>query len=146
MGTNITHEPSIIISNYEQVTANTVVTISFANTNNLPADLRNTLSVEVKYYRVGDTTEDQMYSFNMYEPTEAITDATTAPITPVLPTSLVITYPGQNVVNEPTTFQIDLTPTVPIALSDYIVVQFPKNGVRDEYSRFNVSCIECSKV
>jgi hypothetical protein len=80
----------------------------------------------------------------MYEPTEAITDATT-PLVTLIPTTIVLNYPGQTIVNEPTTFQIDLTPTTDLGPNDYIVVKFPKNGLRDEYSRFNVSCDNCSK-
>lgn len=48
-GTNITHEPSIIISNYEQIIPGTTVKLSFANIKNLPQNvpttLRNTLAV-----------------------------------------------------------------------------------------------------
>lgn len=131
MGTNITHEPTIIISNYEQILPGPVpVKLSFANIMNLPASLRNTLAVEVKYYRVGDTTPNQDYSYNMYEPTEAITDAT-SPLNLFTPTPLVISYPNQTIVNEPTTFRIDLTTPVDIPTTDYIVVKFPKNGLRD---------------
>lgn len=57
-----------------------------------------------------------------------------------------ISYPGQTIVNEPTILQIDLKPTLAIAVTDYIVVKFPKNGLRDEYSRFNVQCANCAKV
>lgn len=81
----------------------------------------------------------------MYEPTEAITDATTT-ASYTFPPALTISYPGQTIVNEPTTFQIDLKPSVAITTNDYIVVKFPKNGLRDEYSRFNVSCANCRKV
>jgi hypothetical protein len=135
MGTNITHEPMIIISNYEQVIPDPVnpVRISLANIANLPASLRNTLSVEVKYYQVGDTTEDQKYSYMMYEPTEAITDATSA-LAASAPAALAVSYPGQTTVNEPTTFKLELKPTQDIianTLTDYIVVKFPKNGLRD---------------
>ena len=80
----------------------------------------------------------------MYEPTEAITYATT-PLVTVVPVALAVSYPGQTIVNEPTTFQIDLTPTSDLGPNDYIVVKFPKNGLRDEYSRFNVSCANCAK-
>jgi hypothetical protein len=38
-----------------------------------------------------------------------------------------------------------LTPTADLGPNDYIVVKFPKNGLRDEYSRFNVSCANCAK-
>lgn len=137
MGTNITHEPAIIISNYEQIIPEidimnpiNPVRLSFANINNLPPSLRNTLSVEVKYYRVGDTTEDQKYSYMMYEPTEAITDATST-IASVVPIALAVSYPGQTIVNEPTTFRVDLKPTTDLAPGDYIVVKFPTNGLRD---------------
>lgn len=53
-GTNITHEPSIIISNYEEIVPGTSVLISLANIKNLPTTMRNTLAIEVKYYKVGD--------------------------------------------------------------------------------------------
>ncbi len=84
----------------------------------------------------------------MYEPTEAITDATSA-LAATTPVDLTVSYPGQTTVNEPTTFQVDLTPTQdisPSSLVDYIVVKFPKNGLRDEYSRFNVTCANCRNV
>lgn len=65
----------------------------------------------------------------MYDHQEAIIDQTTPlnPLTP--PTSLSITYPGQTIVSKPSTFQIVLTPS--IAITDYIVIQFPKNGISD---------------
>ena len=56
MGTNINDEPAIIITNYEQILPGATVRISLANIKNLPSTLRNTLSIEVKYYRVDDTT------------------------------------------------------------------------------------------
>jgi hypothetical protein len=43
----------------------------------------------------------------MYEPTEAITDATTA-LAASAPAALAVGYPGQTTVNEPTTFKLDL--------------------------------------
>ena len=61
----------------------------------------------------------------------------------MLPAALTVSYPGQTIVNEPTTFKVDLTPTTNLGPNDYIVVKFPKNGLRDEYSRFNVSCVNC---
>jgi hypothetical protein len=54
MGINITNEPYIAISNYEQINPGTIIKVSLANLQNLPLTLRNTLSIEVKYYKVGD--------------------------------------------------------------------------------------------
>jgi hypothetical protein len=72
-----------------------------ANIKNLPASIRNTLSIEVKYYRVDNYTsvdEEMKYSFFMYEPTEAITDASTA-LNFSAPSYLSISYAGQTIVN-----------------------------------------------
>lgn len=103
MGTNINDEPTIIVSNYEQVEAGTTIRLSFANIKNLPLNLRNTVGIEVKYYKVGDETPDQKYSYMMYDHEEAITDATFA-LSFTAPTILTISYPAQTIVNEPTTF------------------------------------------
>lgn len=65
----------------------------------------------------------------MYDHQEAIAQSTTPlnPLTP--PSALAITYPGQTIVSKPATLQIVFTPS--IAITDYIVVQFPKNGISD---------------
>ena len=45
MGTNINDEPTIIVSNYEQIEAFSTIKLSFANIKNLPLSLRNTIGI-----------------------------------------------------------------------------------------------------
>ena len=98
MGTDINDEPTIIVSNYEQIAPNSTIKLSFANIKNLPSTLRNTIGISVKYYKVGDSTPNQLYSYMMYDHEEAITDATTA-LSFTLPTSLTLSYTSQTIVN-----------------------------------------------
>lgn len=97
-GTNINDEPTIIIQNYEQIDPLSTIRLSFANIKNLPLSMRNTIGIEVKYYKVGDETSDQKYSFFMYDHEEVITDATSL-VAYTTPTFLAVSYPAQTIVN-----------------------------------------------
>jgi len=64
----------------------------------------------------------------MYNPAQLLFLAT-SPYSAVLPTALSISYTGQNIVFEPATIQITVTPTANI--NSYFVLKFPKDGLNN---------------
>jgi hypothetical protein len=118
----ITH-PTIIITGYDRINANTVVRIQLANLKTLPAGVTDycKLGVSYTYFSYGGVKG------YIYEPVSFVVGPTTAPHSPKAIT-YTISEVGTNFVGELSNYTLSGTlgsGFSPITTNDYFVVQFP---------------------
>lgn len=115
--------PTIIVTGYDRIYANTLVRIQFANLKTLAAGITDycTLGVSYTYYNYGGVKG------YIYEPVSFVVGPTTAPNTPNTIT-YTISEVSTNYVGELSNYTLAgsiSTGFSPITTNDYFVVQFP---------------------
>jgi hypothetical protein len=137
-GSDIEHEPTIIVTGYDWVQPFTRINISIANVVQLSTTLRNTVFVSVVIKQLGSWKEGYLYN------PEQLTLKQTYPLSTTAYSSVSVGYFGMNEVGKPTTFQLTVTPSVDV--TTYFVLKFPTDFLHNSSGLFAPACAQAARV
>jgi hypothetical protein len=137
-GSDIEHEPTIKITNYDWVQPNTAIKISLSNIMQLNSTNRNTVFVAVLLKQMDNWRQGYLYN------PQQLTLHQTSPLSTTTFLSISLGYLGINTVGEPASFQLTIQPRVDI--TSYFVVKFPYSFISNEYQLFDPQCSAADRV